>query len=41
MTDGIFVCAKGHHDNGYDMDIVKRSEENKEQQRLVKENRKR
>jgi hypothetical protein len=41
MTYGLFVCAKGHHINGYALAIIKRSREKKEQQRLVKENKKR
>jgi hypothetical protein len=41
MTAGLFVCAKGHHVNGDALDIIKSSREKKEQERLVKENKKR
>jgi hypothetical protein len=38
LTAGIFVCAKGHHLNGGALDIIKRSKEKKEQERLAKDN---
>ena len=40
MTAGLFVCSEGHHANGEALAIIKRSREKKEQERLVRENKK-
>jgi hypothetical protein len=40
LTDGLFVCAEGHHVNGDALAIIKRYKEKKEQERLANDNKK-